>query len=106
MARAARTRPDGLAIAVALFKIEPSVFLKALHIQANEPISRETGKRIERLRRAILGLRQVIPQEFFTKWAHQQLPRTDQSPLGILEGDNGFDEFVGLIEGIIHGDFS
>lgn len=52
------------------------------------------------------ALRRIIPEEFFAKWAHQHLPRTDISPLDVLQGENGFDEFVSLLESIVAGDFS
>jgi hypothetical protein len=29
-----------------------------------------------------------------------------ESPLDILKGNNGYEEFVRLVEGIIHGDFA
>jgi hypothetical protein len=48
----------------------------------------------------------VIPEEAFSAWAHASLPRRTKSPADILNGNNGFDGFLGLIEGIVHGDFS
>jgi hypothetical protein len=54
----------------------------------------------------MLGLRRVIPEEFFPKWGHMPLPRITESPLDILRGNNGFEEFVNLIEGIVRGDFA
>lgn len=48
----------------------------------------------------MLELRETIPEEFFSDWAHTLLPGIAESPLDILVGDDGFEEFVRLIEGI------
>ena len=98
--------PDGLTIAAYLFEIERSVFERALSVESGRPLPPEANERAERLRAAMLELREVIPEEFFSKWAHALLRGIAESPLDILVGDDGFEEFVRLIEGITHGDFS
>jgi hypothetical protein len=98
--------PDGVTIAAKLFAIDRAVFMKALHAQPNRPLTGTAAENSERLRRAMLDLRQVVPEDYFSKWAHEHLPRIEESPLDILQGENGFKEFVELIEGIVHGDFA
>jgi hypothetical protein len=98
--------PDGLTIAGHLFKIDRSVFERALLIEPGRPLPPEANERAERLRAAMLDLRQVIPEEFFSVWAHRLLPGIAESPLDILVGNDGFEKFVRLTERIIHGDFA
>lgn len=97
---------DGLTLASNLFKIERPIFERALSKETLHSSSPEPNEGAERLRNAMLGLRRVIPEEFFPKWGHMPLPRITESPLDILRGNNGFEEFVNLIEGIVRGDFA
>src|SRR5580698_4110254 len=98
--------PDGLAIAANLFEIERSAFERALFLEYGRPLPPEANECAERLRAAMLDLREVIPEEFFPLWSHTLLPGIAESPLDILVGKGGFEEFVRLIEGITHGDFA
>jgi hypothetical protein len=82
------------------------VFDRALSAETSKSFSFQTNEGADRLRTAMLELRQVIPEEFFSKWAHTPLPHISESPLDILRGSNGFEEFVCLIEGIARGDFA
>jgi len=95
-----------LTAAASLFGFEPSAFSDALGLQLREPTSRETQSRLVRLRKALLGFRKVLPDVYCPRWAHDKLPRWSESPLDILQGANGFDEFVHLLEGIARGDFA
>jgi hypothetical protein len=75
-------------------------------VESGRPLPSEANERAERLRAAMLELRQIIPEEFFSDWAHTSLPGIAESPLDILVGNDGFEKFVRLIERIIHGDFA
>jgi hypothetical protein len=98
--------PRNLIIVARLFAIDPQDFVEALHALPQQAAASTTPKSVKRLLKASLGLRHVIPEEFIPRWAHERLPHIAESPLDILKGDNGYEEFVRLVEGIIHGDFA
>jgi hypothetical protein len=95
-----------LTVLARLFEIDPLVFRQALASEAGANSTPQSDERIRRLYEAALELGHVIPEEAFSVWAHSPLPRRTESPADILNGNRGFDGFLGLIEGIVHGDFS
>jgi hypothetical protein len=95
--------PDGLAVASRLFQVEPAVFLRALHVA---PVPAEAKQSLKQLRDALWRLRSIVPDEVLPRWIVTKLPRHLESPLDILNGENGFTEFLRLIDSINHGDFA
>lgn len=89
-----------------LYDIEPSIFTQALHIKTGWALSQKAALNLERLVEASREFRNVIPDEYIPKWAHQTLPRLAKSPKDILGEENGLEHFVSLIEGIVNGDFA
>jgi len=104
--KSVKDETDPLIVAASQFKVEPSVFLRALHIAPDAPPSAEARHSLERLRSALWSLRWVVPDDVLPEWFLKKLPLHTESPLEILEGENGFAEFLRLIESINRGDFA
>jgi hypothetical protein len=95
-----------LGAAALLFELDRSVFLLALHVAPDKPLSHEARASLEQLGDALCTLRRIVPDEVLPRWVTRNLPNHYESPLDILKGEDGFREFLRLIESINHGDFA